>query len=130
MDLLDFSDEFLQQAQKVYSYNSDIPLQYRIVALLNRAYDYNTSKRFIEANRDYFQDKYMYLLLDSAIELCVDVVINECGKLFNDSKDLSKSHIYRPTPESLDYIKYLLQNGANPYLPKDFNQFEHIDELM
>lgn len=130
MDFSDFSDAFLQEAQKVYSYNPDIPLQYRIVALLNKIYDYNTAKRFLEANRDYFQDKYMYLFLDSAIELCFDIVIDGEGTLYQDIKDLPKEHIYKPTPETLDYIEFLLQNGANPYLPEDFNQFEHIDELM
>ncbi len=50
MDFSDFSDAFLQEAQKVYSYNPDIPLQYRIVALLNRIHDYNAAKRFLEAN--------------------------------------------------------------------------------
>ncbi len=130
MNFLDFSGEFLQEAQKVYSYNPNIPLQYRIVALLNRAYDYNTAKRFMEANKDYFQDKYVYLLLDSAIELCFDIVIDENGTLYDDIKDFSKEHIYRPTPETLDYIEFLLQNGVNPYLPEKFNQFEHIEELV
>lgn len=130
MDFSYFSDEFLQDAQKVYSYNPDIPLQYRIVASLNREHNYNRAKRFMEANKDYFQDEYVYLLLDSAIELCFDIVIDENGTLYDDIKDFSEGHMYRPTPETLDYIEFLLQNGAEPHLPENFNQFEHLEELV
>ena len=46
MDYLDLTDEFLQDAQKVMSYNSDIPFQYRILGKLNFDDDLYNAKRF------------------------------------------------------------------------------------
>lgn len=129
MDYLDLSTELLNDAQNIYGYNSDIPLQYRIIAALNRKHDYCNAKKFIDTNKAYFQDEYAYLLLDSAIEMCLDIVIDTNGMLYNDEINMSKGQIYKPTPDTLEYIEYLLQNGANPYLPEHFNQFEHIEEL-
>lgn len=129
MDYLDLSTEFLNDIKNVYGYNSDIPLQYRIVAALNSKHDYCNAKNFIDTNKEYFQNEYMYLLLDSAIEMCLNVVVDENGMLCDDKINMSKDQIYKPTPDTLEYIEYLLQNGANPYQPEYFDQFEHVEDL-
>lgn len=129
MDYLDLSTEFLNDVKKVYDYNSDIPLQYRIVAALNSKHDYCNAKKFIDTNKAYFQNEYAYLLLDSAIEMCLNVVVDENGMLYDDKINMSEGHKYKPTPDTLEYIEYLLQNGANPYLPECFDQFKHIEDL-
>ena len=128
MDYLDLTDEFLQDAQKVMSYNPDIPFQYRILGKLNFDDDLCNAKRFIEANKDLFHDEYAYLILDSAVEHCLDIVIDENGVVYV-SDDIPKEHIYKPAPIEMEYIEYLLQNGANPHLPEHFNQYEQICQM-
>ena len=132
MDYLDLSDDFLKAAEETMSYDPNIPLQYRIIAKLNDS-DISTAKRFIEANIDNLQDKYSYLVLDSAVEMCLNIVIDENGLIYDSESipkhDLSKGHIYKPAPIELEYIEYLLQMGFDPYLPESFNQYEHIEDL-
>ena len=129
MNYLDLTDEFLQDAQKVMSYNPDIPFQYRILGKLNSDNDLYNAKRFIEANKDLFHDEYAYLILESAVELCLGIVIDENGVVYNVSDDIPKEHIYKPAPIEMEYIEYLLQNGANPHLPEHFNQYEHLKDM-
>ncbi len=128
MDYLDLNAEYLQDAQNIMSFNPNIPLQYRILGKLNMDNDIHNSKRFIEANRELFHDEYAYLILDSAVESCLDIVIDENGVIY-DISDIPKNHIYKPAPIKMEYIEYLLKNGANPLLPKHFNQYEHIEDM-
>ena len=133
MDYLDLTDDFLKEAEQTMSYDPNIPLQYRIIGKLNDNSDISTAKRFIEANIDNLQDKYAYLVLDSAVEMCLNIVIDENGLIYDSESipkhDLSKGHIYKPAPIELEYIEYLLQMGFDPYLPESFNQYEHIEDL-
>lgn len=120
MELLDLDEEFLKDVHEVMSYDPSIPLHYRILGKLNYIDDLHNCMRFIEANRDLFTDEYAYLVLDSAVEMCLNIVVDENGEIFHDS-DIPKNHIYKPAPIELEYIEYLLKNGANPLLPKHFN---------
>lgn len=126
MNLLELSDEFLKDAEKYCSYDEKIPFQYRIICKLLDNNDYCTAKKFIEANKEYFENEYNYLILDSAVEYSINKVVDEDGNVCDYT--VSK-HIYRPTPETVSFIEYLLVNGADPNLPKNFNQTEHIDDL-
>ena len=128
MDLLDLDYEVLKDVQKVMSYDPSIPLHYRILGKLNYNDDLRNCIRFIEANRSLFTDEYAYLMLESAVELCLNTVVNENGEIFNIS-DIPKNHTYRPAPMEMEYIEYLLKNGASPLLPKHFNQYEHIEDI-
>lgn len=128
MDLLDIDEEVLKDVHKVMGYDSSIPLHYRILGKLNYIDDLHNCMRFIEANRDLFTDEYAYLMLDSAVEMCLGIVVDENGKIFNHSY-IPKNHIYKPAPIELKYIEYLLKNGADPLLPKHFNQYEHIEDM-
>ena len=127
MNFLELSDEFLKDAEKYGSYDENIPFQYRIIFKLLDDNDYSAAKKFIEANKKYFENEYNYLLLDSAIEYCINTVVNEDGNICNTVR--SSSNIYRPTPKTVSFIEYLLANGADPNLPKNFNQMEHINDL-
>ena len=129
MDFLNLTNEFLQDAQKAYSYNPDIPMQYRIIATMTSNNDFYKAKKFFEANKAHFNDEYAYLILDSAIEMCLNIVIDENGVIYDNEANMSKEHIYKPAPVEMEYIEYLLQNGANPHLPEHFNQFEHIEDM-
>jgi len=129
MDFLNLTNEFLQDAQKAYSYNPDIPMQYHIIATMTYNNDFYTAKKFFEANKAHFYDEYAYLILDNAIEMCLNIVIDENGVIYDNEANMSKEHIYKPAPVEMEYIEYLLQNGANPYLPEHFNQFEHIEDM-
>lgn len=128
MDLLDFDEEVLKDVHNVMSYDPAIPLHYRILGRLNYIDDLHNCMRFIEANRNLFTNEYAYLMLDSAVEMCLNIVVDENGEIYNLSY-IPKNHTYRPAPIELEYIEYLLKNGANPLLPKHFNQYEHIEYM-
>ena len=85
----------------------------------------------IVSNKDVFQDMYSYLVLDSAVEMCLNIVIDENGVIYDKETkhNLSKGHIYKPAPIELKYIEYLLQMGFDPYQPEYFDQYEHIEDL-
>ncbi|MBR3679095.1 MAG: hypothetical protein IKL87_02700 [Oscillospiraceae bacterium] len=95
MDLLDLDDEVLKDVQKVMQYDSSIPLHYRILGKLNYNDDLRNCIRFIEANRSLFTDEYAYLMLESAVEMCLNTVVNENGELFHRS-DLPKIILINP----------------------------------
>ncbi len=99
MNLLNLSDEFLNEAKKWCSYDNNIPLQYRIIAKLLNDSNYSSAKKFIEINKDCFKNEYSYLLLDFAVESCINTVVNEDEDICNAKK--SNKHIYRPAPEAV-----------------------------
>lgn len=128
MDLCGLSKDFLDDCEKYLSYDENIPLQYRIYTKLIGDIDYDRARRFIDANKSAFDDEYGYLLLDLAIEMSLNFVVDELGKL-HSSLFLNERQVYKPSPETLKFIEYLLENGADPNLPEHFNQIEHIDDL-
>lgn len=91
--------------------------------------DYETMKRLIEANPAEFENDYNYLLLDFAVEGCIDRVIDENGTCCLTPNQLIKGHRYTPVPEVTAFIEYLLKNGANSNLPEHFNQMRHICDV-
>lgn len=128
MDFCGLSKDFLDDCEKYLSYDENIPLQYRIIAKLIGDIDYERARKFINANRAEFDNEYNYLLLDLAIEMSINFVVDELGKL-HPSLFLNEPKLYKPSPETVEFIEYLLENGADPKLPEHFNQLEHIDDL-
>lgn len=128
MDFCGLSKDFLADCEKYCSYDENIPLQYRIIAKLIGDIDYDRARKFIDANKVAFDNEYNYLILDFAIEMSTNFVVDEFGKL-HPSLFLNEQQFYKPSPDTLKFIKYLLENGADPNLPEDFNQMEHITEL-
>lgn len=130
MDYLNLSDDFLKKANRFCRYDKKIPFQYRIVAkLIYDETDYHTARSFILANRDAFNDEYNYLLLDTAVEHSADAVVDENGKYYYDLRNLPAVHTYKPIKECMDFIRFLLENGADPKLPAHSDQMTHIAEL-
>lgn len=107
MDTLELTDSFLQEAQAVMGCDPDIPMHYRILCKLNQENELDTAKRFLEANRALFQGRYAYLVLQSAVEMCLNLVADENGTVYRDSQTLPKEHIYRPAPAETECIAYL-----------------------
>lgn len=132
MNFLELSDEYLKDAQSWCTYDMNIPFQYRVMAKLISDNNYNDARRIMEANADDFAGEYNYLILEFAVESCINEVIDENGTRYKSEagKSKDKNHIYRPTPKTIDFIRFLLENGANPHLPEHFNQLEHIDDLV
>lgn len=128
MDYCGLSEEFIAGAEKYCSYDENIPFQYRVIAKLIGDTDYNSAKKLIESNKDDFDNEYNFLLLDLAIEMSLNFVVDEVGKL-HSSLFLNEQQVYKPSPDTLKFIEYLLENGADPNLPEDFNQMEHINDL-
>lgn len=110
------SDNFIEKSKIFGSADKELPLKYRVLFRLMYDGDYKKVREILEANKDEFNDKYSFEVLDSAVEHCFDDIrIDE-----NNRKYVA------PLPEAVDFIRYLLENGANPRLPKEFNQFEHL----
>lgn len=128
MDFCGLSKGFLADCEKYLSYDDNIPLQYRIFAKLIGDIDYDMARKFIDANKTAFDDEYNYLLLDLAIEMSINFVVDEFGKL-QSSLFLNEHQLYNPSPDTLKFIEYLLENGADPNLPEHFNQIEHVNDL-
>lgn len=129
MNFLGLSDAFLKDSERYCTYDENIPFQYRVIAKLSFDNDYETMKRLIEANPTEFENDYNYLLLDFAVEGCIDRVIDENGTFCHMPNQLIKGHRYTPVPEVIAFIEYLLKNGANPNLPEHFNQMKHICDV-
>lgn len=129
MHFLDFSDSFLKEAEKYGSYDLNIPLQYRVVLKLLNDGNYTRARSVLESNPEDFTGEYSYLILDTAIEMCLNKVIDENNTLYDDEKHMIKEHTYRPAHDSVEFIEHLLKNGADPHLPENFDQWEHINDL-
>lgn len=114
MNYCGLDSDYLLDAEKIFSYDPDIPFCYRLLAKVIGEYKYEKAKELIHANNIDFSDKYSYLILDSAVEQC------QMEKI---------GHVMKPTKESYDFIKWLLDNGANPHLPENFNQMEHLEDI-
>lgn len=104
------------------SYDEKIPFHYRALAKLLSDGEFDKAKKLIQLNSDEFSDEYSYMALDIAVESCLNVTI----KNFDDSRGCK---VFKPCPEVVDFIRFLLENGANPHLPEEFNQLEHLDDL-
>ena len=129
MNFLELSEEYLKDAERWFTYDKNIPFQYRVMAKLLYDNIYSVARRIIEANANDFAGEYSYLILDYAVEACINEVIDENGKLCKSEKEMTKYHIYKPTQKTIEFIHFLLENGANPHLPERFNQLEHIDDV-
>lgn len=128
MDFCGLSEYFLVDCEKYLSYDENIPLQYKIIAKLIGDIDYDRARKFIDANKAAFDNEYNYLILDLAIKMSINFVVDEFGKL-HPSLFLNEQQVYKPSPDTLKFIEYLLENGANPNLPEDLNQMEQINVL-
>lgn len=129
MNFLDFSDSFMKEAENYGSYDLNIPIQYRVVFKLLDDGDYTYVRNVLESNPENFTGEYSYLILDTAIEMCLNRVIDENNTKYDDEQYMIKEHTYRPEPDSVEFIGYLLINGANPHLPERFDQLQHINDL-
>lgn len=129
MNFLDFSDSFMKEAENYGSYDLNIPIQYRVIFKLLDDGDYTYARSVLESNPENFTGEYSYLILDTAIEMCLNRVIDENNTRYDDEQHMIKEHTYRPEPDSVEFIGYLLMNGANPHLPEHFDQLEHINDL-
>lgn len=104
------------------SYDEKIPMHYRALAKLLNNGEFGKAKKLIQLNSDEFSDEYSYLALDMAIELCLNITV----KNFDN---LRGCNVFIPCPEAVDFIRFLLENGANPNFSEEFNQLEHLDDL-
>lgn len=121
MDFCGLSEEFLEDAKRYGTYDPNIPFQFRVMAKVLTENDYDTARRLLEANKGEFGGEYGYLVLDLAVEMCLNITIEHNA----DGQSVKK-----PTPETAGFIEYLLKNGADPNLPKRFNQIEHLKDIV
>lgn len=120
MDFCGLSEEFLEDAKQYGTYDPNIPFQFRVMARVLTENDYDTARRLLESNKGEFDGEYGYLLLDLAVEMCLNITVEH---------NAEGRPVKKPTPETVDFIEYLLKCGANPNLPKHFNQSEHLKDL-
>lgn len=129
IDYCGLSDEFFSSLGRWCTYDPEIPFQYRVITKLLNDNNYDMVKRILEANKDAFNDKYNYMILDTAIEMSINIVVDESGKELTDNDYIKGKQNLKPTAETLNFIEYLLDNGADPHLPEDFDQMEHIIDV-
>lgn len=116
MNYLNLSGEFLKNAEQCCAYDPDIPFPFRVLAKLLMESRFSDARRLMEENSDAFTGAYSWMPLDSAVEICLNQVQDEDG-------------VYRPVPDVVDFVAYLLVHGADPHLPLYFNQLEHLADL-
>lgn len=116
MNYLNLSDEFLKAAEQYCTYDPDIPFPFRVLAKLLMESRFSGAMRLMEANPDAFTGTYSWMPLDSAVEMCL-----------NQTQE--KDGVYRPVPDAVHFIAYLLEHGADPHLPVHFHQLEHLDDV-
>ncbi len=129
MNYLNLSSDFLKDVEQYCAYDESIPFHYRVIAKLLSENNYDIAKQIIEANLNEFTDNYSYLILDFAIEMCLNIVTDENGIIYANEYSMTKEHIYKPTTETIAFIEFLLKNDFDPHLPMHFNQMEHIQEI-
>lgn len=120
MDFCGLSEEFLEGAKRYGAFDPDMPFQFRVMSKVLADNDYVAARALLEANKGEFDGEYGYLVLDTAVEMCLNVTTEHI---------VDGRRVKRPVPETVEFIKYLLDNGADPHLPKKFNQLEHINDL-
>ncbi|MDE7399316.1 MAG: hypothetical protein K2N06_07280 [Oscillospiraceae bacterium] len=120
MNFCGLSEKFLEDAKRIGTYDPNMPLQFRVMAKVLMDNDYVTARALLEANRGEFDGEYGYEVLDTAVEMCLNIT---------DEYIVDGRRVKRPVPETVEFIDYLLKNGANPNLPKHFNQIEHINDV-
>ena len=129
IDYCGLSDEFLKDSEKWGAHYPDIPFQYRVIGKLLYDNNYDMVKRILEANKETFNDKYNYLILDTAIGMSINIVVDESGQELTADDYIKGKQNLRPTAATLQFIEYLLENGADPHLPEDFDQMENIIDM-
>lgn len=126
MNYLNLSDDFLKNAEQYCTYDPDIPFPFRVLAKLLMESRFSDARRLMEENPDAFTGEYSWMPLDSAVEMCLNQVQDENGILL---ETLNEQHVYRPVPDAVDFIAYLLEHGADPHLPLHFHQLEHLADV-
>lgn len=120
MDFCGLSEEFLEDAKRYGIYDPNIPFQFRVMAKVLMENDYDTARRLLETNKGEFEGKYGYMILDDAVEMCLNTTIEH---------NFGGRSVKKPVRETVDFIEYLLKNGADPNLPKQFNQVRHLKDI-
>ncbi len=116
MNYLNLSGRFLKDAEQYCTYDPDIPFPFRVLAKLLMESRFSDAMRLMEANPDAFTGAYSWMPLDSAVEMCL-----------NHAQE--KDGVYRPVPDAVTFIAYLLEHGADPHFPVHFHQLEHLDDV-
>lgn len=127
MNLCGISEKYLAAALE-FGNAFDIPDIYRLIIKLISDYDYDKAKEIIIANEVTLSEgDFSYCILDSAVEHCLNIVIDDNG---TETDKINAGNCFRPTKKTYDFIDWLLKNGANPNIPENFNQIEHILDLQ
>lgn len=130
MNLCGLSEEYLADVHKFSSYDSSIPYLHRLIGKLISENNYNKATEIIKENNILFNNDYDYLILDWAVEHCIDEVVTLDGKEIKGFEIYKNLKCIKPTKKCYNFIKWLLENGANPNIPEDYNQVEHLEDLI
>lgn len=128
MNLCGISEEYLAAALE-FGNAFDMPDIYRLIIKLISEHNYEKAKEIIIANEiSLSEGNFSYHILDSAVEHCLNIIIDNNG--IETDKIKAGMNDLRPTKKTYNFIDWLLKNGANPNLPANFNQIEHILDLQ
>ncbi|MBQ8921954.1 MAG: GNAT family N-acetyltransferase [Oscillospiraceae bacterium] len=109
-------------------YAPDAPYCYRVLMKLIYENDWARARQLLEANPQAFADKHRWIVLDTAVGMCLNEVTDRQGNLYRTESGMKKGKTYYPAPECIAFIAYLLENGADPHQPERFDQLKNIDD--
>lgn len=119
MDFCGLSEEFLEDAKRYGTCDPNIPFQFRVMSKVLSNNDYKTARKLLEAYPGEFEGEYAYLILDLAVEMCLQITVDRI---------VDGQRVKIPVPETVEFIEYLLKKGADPNLPKGFDQIGHLKD--
>lgn len=76
MDFCGLSEKLLEEAERSLTYDPNIPFQFRVMSCVIYDNDYDTARRLLEANKGEFDGEYGYLVLDFAVEMCINITVD------------------------------------------------------
>lgn len=125
----DLTTDFLKSCENYASKSDpDVPLYYRVLMKLLSENDWSRAKQLITQNQAAFSDENRWKILDTAVEMCINTVTDRQGRLYREESEMRKGQTYYPTEEAVSFLAYLLENGADPHLPPQFDQLAHLDD--
>ncbi|MBR3267744.1 MAG: GNAT family N-acetyltransferase [Oscillospiraceae bacterium] len=130
MDYSGITEDFIRSCANFgIKYVPDAPLCFRVIIKLLYENDWARARQLLEANPQAFADEHRWMILDSAVGMCLNEVTDRQGNRCRDEAEMKHGRTYFPTEDCIAFIAYLLENGADPHLPERFPQLQNLDDV-
>jgi len=96
----DLTEDYIRScANYGIRYAPDAPHCYRVLMKLLYENDWAKARQLLEANPQAFTDEHRWIVLDSAVRMCINEVVDRQGNLYRTESEMKKGQTYYPTPE-------------------------------